>query len=199
MLVFIAEKVNIGILFRDKIPKIKNGRTYNMSMEINGIYGQHKADYAERIKSEQVQTRKMHEDKEQPNGKKPVSQDEYISSEKSAPKPTGLYRLGQDENGNLKVLFDDPKKTGGTDEKGQPKTNPNSPEKSAEKCTTNTNKVDREIEKLKEKKQQLEKQIQLAYGNEKKVRELERKLAQIESELSQKDNDTYRRQNADIS
>lgn len=127
-----------------------------MSMEINGSYGLHKADYAERVKSEQAQTRKCEEDKEESAGKKPVSQDEYVSSEKSATKPTGLYRLGQDENGNRKVLFDDPKKTGGTDEKGQPKTNSDIPEKSAEKCTTNTDKVDREIEKLKEKKQQLE-------------------------------------------
>lgn len=170
-----------------------------MSMEIHGTYGQHKTDYAERIKTEQVQTRKMQEDKEESAGKKPVSQDEYVSSEKSAAKPTGLYLLGQDENGNPKVLFDDPKKTGGTDEKGQPKTNSDIPEKSAEKCTTNTDKVDREIEKLKEKKQQLEKQIQSASGNEKKVRELERKLAKIESELIQKYNDTYRRQNAEIS
>ncbi len=170
-----------------------------MSMEINGNYGHHKANYAEPIKSEQVQTRKMQEDKEESAGKKSVSQDEYISSEKSATKPTGLYRLGQDENGNPKVLFDDPKKTGGTDAKGQPKTKFDIPEKSAEKCTANTDKVDREIEKLKEEKQQLEKQIQSASGNEKKVRELERKLAQIESELSQKDNDTYRRQNAEVS
>lgn len=71
--------------------------------------------------------------------------------------------------------------------------------KTAGKCTTNTDRVDREIENLKEKKQQLEKQIQAASGNEKKVRELERKLAGIESELSRKDNDTYRRQNAKIS
>ncbi len=71
--------------------------------------------------------------------------------------------------------------------------------KSAKRCITNTDKVDQEIENLKEKKQQLEKQIQSASGNEKKVRELERKLAGIESELSRKDNDTYRRQNAKIS
>lgn len=31
------------------------------------------------------------------------------------------------------------------------------------------------------------------------MKELEKKLAQIEEELSQKDNDTYRRQNAVIS
>jgi len=87
-----------------------------------------------------------------------------------------LYRRGQDENGNPKVLYHNQKK-----------------------CTTNTDKVDREIKKLKEQKQQLERQIKAASGDEEKVRELEKKLSRIEGELSKKDNDTYRRQNAEIS
>lgn len=66
--------------------------------------------------------------------------------------------------------------------------------KSEEKCVGNTDRVDREIRKLKEKKQQLMQQIRMASGDEEKVRELEKKLAQVESELSQKDNDSYRRQ-----
>ncbi len=106
---------------------------------------------------------------------KPAPQDEYVSSEKSTAKPMGLYRNG---------YFDDPKKAD---------------HRIREKCTTNTDKVDREIQKLKEVKQQLEQQIRSAFGNEKEIRELEKKLAQIESELSQKDHDTYRRQNAEIS
>lgn len=169
-----------------------------MSMEISGSYGQYKANYAERMQAEQGQIKEVQERKEEALDKKLI-QDEYISSEKSATKSTGLYRLGQDENGNRKVFFDNPKDAEGTDEKGQPKISSDTPEKSAEKCTTNTDKVDREIEKLKEKKQQLEQQIRSASGNEKKVRELEKKLAQIEGELSQKDNDIYRRQNAEIS
>ena len=36
--------------------------------------------------------------------------------------------------------------------------------------------------------------MQSASGDEKKVRELERKMAQVEQELNLKDNDTYRRQ-----
>ena len=84
-----------------------------------------------------------------------------------------MYRMGQDENGNPKVLYDDPKK-----------------------CTANTDEVDREIKKLKEQKQQLEQKINAAAGDEEKVKELEKKLSQVEGELSQKDNDTYRRQNA---
>lgn len=59
----------------------------------------------------------------------------------------------------------------------QSKVNSHNPEKSAEKCTTNTDKVDREIEKLKEKQQQLKQQIKSASGDEKKVKELEKKLA----------------------
>lgn len=63
----------------------------------------------------------------------------------------------------------------------------------------NTDNVDREIEKLKEEKEQLEQQIKAAAGDKEKVKVLEKKLAQIEGELSQKDNDTYRRKNAVIS
>lgn len=83
--------------------------------------------------------------------------------------------------------------------KSQPKAEGAGQGKPAEECTTDTGKVDREIRKLKEKKQQLQQQIRSASGEEEKVRELERKLAQVESELSRKDNDTYRRQNASVS
>lgn len=65
-----------------------------------------------------------------------------------------------------------------------------------EKCTVNTDKVDREIQKLKEEKKQILQQIKAANGDEKKIREWEKKLTQIEAEIKQKDNDTYRRQNA---
>ena len=46
---------------------------------------------------------------------------------------------------------------------------------------------------------QLEQQIKAAAGDKEKAKVLEKKLAQIEGQLSQKDNDTYRRQNAVIS
>lgn len=82
-----------------------------------------------------------------------------------------------------------------TEDSTAPAIKPDEPQKAEEKCTGDTGKVDREIERLKEKKKQLEQQIQTAAGDEKKVQELERKLAQVENELSQKDNDTYRRNN----
>lgn len=178
-----------------------------MAMQINGNYDYSRTGYAEKGKEKQA-AGKMENVKEAEKGfegkspgKLPGPQDEYISSEKSGKKPTGLYWVGQDENGNRKIFFDDPKAAHadknasgeGADAK-EPKVSGNSQGKPAEICVGNTDKVDREIKKLKEKKQELERQIQTASGDEKKIRELEKKLAQVEQELSQKDNDTYRKQ-----
>lgn len=185
-----------------------------MSMEISGRYSQYQMKYAERLKAEQAKAggTEKGQQNEKASDKVPVLHDEYLSSEKSDAKPSGLYRLEQDENGRKKVIFDNPKKSGNAAKKeqpglnpdrsekdedsGQPKVKPADPEKTANKCTANTDKVDREIKELKEKKKTLEQQIKSASGNEKEVKELENKLAQIESELSQKDNDTYRRQHS---
>ena len=176
-----------------------------MAMQIQGNYDHSGADYAERVKEKLAAERaekakeagKAAEEKNA--GKLSEPRDEYISSEKSGQKPTGLYRVGQDEKGSRKIFYDDPKKSASRDEKSQPKAEGAGQGKPAEECTTDTGKVDREIRKLKEKKQQLQQQIRSASGEEEKVRELERKLAQVESELSRKDNDTYRRQNASVS
>lgn len=171
-----------------------------MSMEINGGYSHYKTDYVERLEADQEKVKETEKVQEggKTSGKTPALQDEYISSEKSGAKPSGLYRLGQDENGKRKVFFDDPKKSGGDKGKNSEVKSASS-EKSEEKCTANTDKVEREIRKLKENQQQLEQQIRAASGDEEKVRELERKLAQVEGELSQKDNDAYRKQNASVS
>lgn len=80
------------------------------------------------------------------------------------------------------------------DRREDPKVKPDNPAQPEEKCTGSTDKADREIEKLKEKKKQLEQRIHAASGDERKTAELRRELAQVESELSRKDNDTYRRQ-----
>ena len=168
-----------------------------MSMEISGNYKDYKNEYLERAQTEQdIVKRTSQEQRAEDKGEGvPIPKDEYISSEKSGSKPSGLYRLGQDENGNPKVMYDDPKRVAKAKDV-QPK---EEPAKKAEKCTTNTDNVDREIEKLKEEKKQLEQQIKAAAGDKEKVKVLEKKLAQIEGQLSQKDNDTYRRQNAVIS
>ncbi|MDE6253254.1 MAG: hypothetical protein K2M78_11605 [Lachnospiraceae bacterium] len=170
-----------------------------MSMEIRGNYKDYANDYLERLEEGRDNTKET--GKEQSAGNRseiiPIPKDEYISSEKSASRPSGLYRMGQDENGNPKVLYDDPKKAGGAEGNEKTKVGLDSQGDDVEECTANTDRVDREIKKLKEQKQQLEQQIKAAYGDE--VKGLEEKLSQIEAELSQKDNDTYRRQNAVIS
>lgn len=168
-----------------------------MSMEISSNYKDYKNEYLDRVQTGQDKVKEASQDQrgEDKNEGIPVPKDEYISSEKSGSKPSGLYRLGQDENGNPKVMYDDPKRVAKAKDV-QPK---EEPAKKAEKCTTNTDNVDREIEKLKEDKKQLEQQIKAAAGDKEKVKVLEKKLAQIEGELSQKDNDTYRRKNAVIS
>lgn len=168
-----------------------------MSMEISGNYKDYKNEYLERAQTEQDKVKRTSQEQraEDKSEGVPIPKDEYISSEKSSSKPSGLYRLWQDENSNPKVMYDDPKRAAKAKDV-QPK---EEPAKKAEKCTTNTDNVDREIEKLKEEKKQLEQQIKAAAGDKEKVKVLEKKLAQIEGQLSQKDNDTYRRQNAVIS
>ena len=115
-----------------------------------------------------------------PRSRAPVV-DEYVPEEKQ--EPSGRYWLGKDEDGQLKVYFDDPERAD-----SKPSDAPK-----AERCTGNTDQVDREIKRLKQRKETLERQIS-AQTDEVKIRELERKLAQVERELAQKDNDTYRRQ-----
>ena len=152
-----------------------------MSMEISSNYKDYKNEYLDRVQTGQDKVKESSQDQrgEDKNEGIPVPKDEYISSEKSGSKPSGLYRLGQDENGNPKVMYDDPKRVAKAKDV-QPK---EEPAKKAEKCTTNTDNVDREIEKLKEEKKQLEQQIKAAAGDKEKVKVLEKKLAQIEGEL----------------
>lgn len=176
-----------------------------MTVQMNGNYEHVRINYTEMAKetqtTERVQKAKEVSEKTEIKNVSKLSeaQDKYTSSEKLEKEPIGLYRVYQDENGNRKIFFDDPSKASYIGGKKASKVDENNPEKSSEKCVTNTDKVDREIKKLKEKKQQIEHQIQSASGNQKKIQDLEKKLAQVENELSQKDNDTYRRQNASVS
>ena len=182
---------------------------YGRFKEINGNHAQSKTDYAERVKEKQAALRaeKAKEAAEEKgSGKLSEPQDVYIRSEKSGKEPVGLYRIGQDENGGRKIFFEDPDKADRADGKEEPKADGKKPKvdgdsqgKPAEVCIGNTDKVDREIEKLKEKKRELEQQIRSASGDERKIQELEKKLAQVEQELSQKDNDTYRKQHSEFS
>lgn len=154
-----------------------------MSMEISGVRPDYSIQYPEMNRSEKI------ENSVEANK---ISQDEYIRGEKAENSSSGLYRLDQDENGNRKIIFDAP------DERDNASHGVKSADEDdkSETCTTNTDSVDKEIEKLKEEKKQIQQQLRSANGNQEKTEELERKLAQIENELSQKDNDGYRRQNA---
>ena len=157
-----------------------------MSMEINGNY----YDVKNYSAKDPVKEKAADHDSDKPA----APQDEYVNGQKSDAKPSGLYRVGQDENGNRKIFYDDPNKSKQKEENGVPKAGGGKPGKPAERCVGNTDAVDREIQKLKDKKKQLEQEIQAACDGEKKTKELEKKLAQVENELSQKDNDAYRRQ-----
>lgn len=142
------------------------------------------------------------EGKEQGRPLKPVM-DEYIPEEKR--EPSGRYWLGRDEDGRPKICFDDPEQA--ADDSGKSKDAPNTeksghskeakgPEKSGkqeERYAGDTGKADREIERLKKKRQELEQRLNTE-TDEAKIKELKRQLAQVEQELRQKDNDAYRKQ-----
>ena len=88
-----------------------------MSMEVSSSYKDYKNDYLERLQEEREKAKEA--PKEQGAGNKsegvPVLKDEYISSEQSGSRPSGLYHMGKDENGNPKVLYDNPKKASRAD------------------------------------------------------------------------------------
>lgn len=63
------------------------------------------------------------------------------------------------------------------------------------KTYSSSEKVDQEIQKLKDQQRQLQSQINGASDPEKKL-ELQQQLAQVQRELSLKDTDSYRRQHA---
>ena len=106
--------------------------------------------------------------------------DEYVPEEKQ--EPSGRYWLGKDGDGRPKIYFDDPERAN-----DEPSDAPK-----AERCTGSTDQVDREIERLRQRKETLEQQIN-AQTDEARIRELKQKLDQVERELAQKDNDAYRR------
>lgn len=120
--------------------------------------------------------------------------DTYVPEEKQ--EPSGRYWIEHDQDGTPKVRFDGPAGEPEAPEQEDPENAPapGSPErKGAERCTADTDDVDREIERLKERRETLEQQLRQEQ-NPARARELERQLAQAERELRQKDNDGYRRQ-----
>ena len=148
-------------------------------------------------KPEEAQSRRL----------KPVM-DEYVPEEPQ--EPSGRYWMGRDEDGQPKIYFDDPERAANApkqpedtpeaeepDPAGQGAKGPEGEKDKDEVWEGNSDKVDREIEKLKKKQQELE-QRRNTETDEAKIKDLERQLAQVERELKQKDNDTYRRQHTTV-
>lgn len=127
--------------------------------------------------------------------------DEYVPEEKQ--EPSGRYWPGRDGDGRPRICFDGPGRAGNSPEEAPAAGSPQqdrkaegpekkSTDKKAETCTGDTGKVDRELEKLKRERAELERRLDTE-TDEAKRRELERRLAKVEDELRQKDNDGYRR------
>lgn len=172
-----------------------------MSMEVSSNYKNYTNDYLERLQESKNKAKEVGKERDEANKSEsiPVPKDEYISSEKSGNRPNGLYRMGQDENGNLKIIFDISPKAEEI-ESEQPKgvkLKGVSDGGRVQVTIGNMDKVKNEIKKLKEEKKQLEQQLKMAAGNEQKTKELETKLAQVEAELSVKDTDEYKKQHAE--
>lgn len=106
--------------------------------------------------------------------------DVYVPEEATERQSIGIYRMEPDKDGNPRAVFDAP------DDSPEPKT---------ERCTADTDNVDREIEKLKEERERLSEQLR-RIDDPQKAAELRQKLSRLEMELQQKDNDAYRRQHA---
>ncbi len=119
------------------------------------------------------------------------TKDQYIPEKKE--ESAGIYSISSDSNGARKINFDEPAKpdSGGS----APEKPKGKDDEKEEKCQTNTDKVDAEIKKLKEKKERLQQQISKSKDDAERER-LRKQLSQVENELQLKDNDSYRRQNS---
>ena len=138
------------------------------------------------------------EEEDQGRQLKPVM-DEYVPEEPQ--EPSGRYWMDKDEAGRSRIFFDDRSQMENAPDAETPEQadgGAQSPEKSSEKgerWSCSTDQVDREIEKLKKQRQELEQRLNTE-TDEAKIKELERQLAQVEQELKQKDSDAYRKRHA---
>ena len=80
----------------------------------------------------------------------------------------------------------------------EPKAEGGEPTQKSKSATYNTDKVDAEIKRLREQKQQFEKQLRSARDPRQAVM-LQKQISRLDRELQQKDNDAYRREHADKS
>lgn len=153
--------------------------------------------------------------------------DRYIPEEREKGQTAGLYKVCYGADGRPGIQWENPEgrpartpeespemeASANAGPKGTPESRPagqpegekpktEDPKGSREgktgSCTGSTDRVDREIKKLKEKKEQLQKRLRTA-SDPQETENLKQQLIQVENELRAKDNDTYRRQHMDIS
>lgn len=104
--------------------------------------------------------------------------DEPVPEEKEVPRKRDEYvPSGEDEDIGL---YEPPEKE--------------AEEEQSESCTCNTDRVDGEIKRLKEKQEQLEQKLRAAEGEN--AERIKKQLERVSAELAVKDNDAYRRRNA---
>ncbi|MBE7003499.1 MAG: hypothetical protein E7425_04320 [Ruminococcaceae bacterium] len=112
--------------------------------------------------------------------------EDYGSGEKDAAKADGAAECAEGAPAEGKKADGAAKADGGE------------PTQKSKTATYNTDKVDREIKRLREQKQQFEKQLQSATDPRQAVM-LQKQISRIDRELQQKDNDAYRREHAEKS
>ena len=126
-------------------------------------------------------------------------------------KGAGLYSMGKDEDGNPVLRFDSPDKAKEAAGEKTPKEEKEAAkeeqaarqaaeEREAERAktrtVTNTDRVDRELQELREEAEELAQKLRTATGKE--AESIQQKLTLAKIELRIKDNDTYRRANAQV-
>lgn len=149
-----------------------------------------------------TKTEKSTDDKDSAN---PVEEeyDQYIKSNGQPERAPGIYRLEKDENGNPKIAFERPDGENGNNTpdisalgNGNKKPEPEDDPKKVEvgKSVGDDSQWKAEIDKIKQEKSQLSREISSAGDDEDKRKELEAQLAKVEAELAAKDTEAYRKQ-----
>lgn len=144
-----------------------------MSMAINECTSIYQKGPMEPLKQQEQAERAAEEGAPEHSANLP-NQDRYVSSEE--PTALGLYQPKRTAEGDPVIAYDRPA------------------EKSSPSCTANTDRVEAEIKRLKQKKAELQQQIAQAANDPERQSRLQKQLSQIESELLAKDNDSYKRQ-----
>lgn len=146
----------------------------------NSITANQTAQQAQQAQAAREARRPQQEKPVEPGAKPEFYQEPDRYSPREPEESSGLYWMEPGEDGP-KVRFSG---LGEKEPEGKP----------VHVTTANTDEVDREIERLKKKVEDLDQRSRQAQGPERE--RLERQLKQAQSELDKKDNDTYRRQHA---